>query len=139
MVTYVLDASAVLRYIDNQAGAARLTEIFIAQTQKQATVIISAVNWGEITAVLLKRYDSKAAAAAHLGFWDGQIEVISASADRAVRSAEIKHKYKIPYADAFGLELAGDSPHHVLVTADFDMVPAAADYPIEFLPSKPKP
>jgi len=65
--------------------------------------------------------------------------VISASADRAVRSAEIKHKYKIPYADAFGVELAGDSSDHVLATADFDMKPAANDYRIEFVPSKAKP
>jgi predicted nucleic acid-binding protein len=139
VVTYVLDASAVLRFIDHEAGSERMTEIFVAQAQGEAEVVISAVNWGEITLLLLKRHGSRAAAAAHLGLRDGEIEVIAASADRAERSAEIKYRYKIPYADAFGVELVGDSQDHILVTADFDMKPAESDYRVEFLPPKAKP
>jgi predicted nucleic acid-binding protein len=138
VVTFVLDASAVLRYIDDEAGADRVNEILVAQTQKTATVIISAVNWGEVIASLLKRYGSKAIAAARLALRDGQIEVVSATEDRAVRSAEIRFKYKIPYADAFCVELAFDSLDHVLVTADFDFKPAEQDISIEFLPPKPQ-
>jgi hypothetical protein len=40
---------------------------------------------------------------------------------------------KIPYADAFEVELASDSADHVLLTADFDVKPAACDVKIEFL------
>jgi hypothetical protein len=47
------------------------------------------------------------------------LEVVPASAESAVRTSLIKLKREIPYVDAFGVELAADSPDHVLVTADF--------------------
>jgi hypothetical protein len=43
---------------------------------------------------------------------------------------------RVPYADAFGVDLASDSPGHVLLTADFDVAPAKQDVRIEFLPAK---
>jgi hypothetical protein len=48
-------------------------------------------------------------------------------------------EHGIPYADAFGVELAGDSTEHILVTADFDAKPAADRIRIEFLPPKLNP
>jgi hypothetical protein len=48
----------------------------------------------------------------------------------------IKLKRDLPYVDAFGVELAGDSGDHIFVTADFDFKPAARDVTIEFLPAK---
>jgi hypothetical protein len=68
-----------------------------------------------------------------------QIEPVSATAERATRSAIIKVSRSIPYADAFGAELASDSTRHILITADFDFRPAEDDIAIEFLPPKPKP
>ena len=137
MVTFVLDASAVLRLIDNEAGADRMTEIFSAQQSGTAAIVMSAVNWGEVAASLMKRHGPGAAAAALHALQDAKVDVIPATADRAVRSAEIKYRYKIPYADAFGVELASDTPDHILITADFDFKPAESDIIIEFLPPKP--
>jgi ribonuclease VapC len=137
MVTFVLDASAVLRLIDNEAGADRMTEIFSAQQSGTAAIVMSAVNWEDVAASLMKRHGPDAAAAVLHALQDAKIDVIPATADRAVRSAEIKYRYKIPYADAFGVELASDTPDHVLISADFDFKPAASDITIEFLPPKP--
>ncbi len=67
------------------------------------------------------------------------MEVVAVTGERAVRSAVIKQERKIPYADAFGVDLAGDSVEHVLVTADFDVEPAKQDVRIEFLPLKARP
>ena len=58
------------------------------------------------------------------------------TAARAVRAALIKVSRKIPYADAFGVELVSESSDRVLVTADFDLKAAARDVKIEFLPRK---
>ena len=58
------------------------------------------------------------------------------AAERAVRASLIKLKRKIPYVDAFGVELAAESPDRILVTADFDLKPATKDIKIEFLPTK---
>jgi len=139
VVTFVLDTSALLRYMDDEAGADRVADILLAQTAGTARVVISAVNWGEVTTALLREHGLSGVDAAQAGLSDLRLEVIPVTALRAERSARIKFKYKIPYADAIGVELAGDSADHILVTADFDMKPAVADYQIEFLPAKPKP
>lgn len=133
---YVLDASAILRYLDGEAGAGRVKEIVKEHLAGTGQVVVSAVHWGEVAGIVLKRHgrvkmDDVLSRLSAFGF-----EVVAASAERAVRSALIKVERKIPYADAFGVELAGDSAEHVLVTADFDVKPAAGDVRIEFLPGK---
>lgn len=136
MVTFVLDASAILRYLDGEVGVDRVREIIKLHIASEARVVISAIQWGEIHGVLLKRHSAGTAQAAISRISAFDFEVVPATAERAVRAAAIKVKMKIPYADAFGVELAGDSKHHVLVTADFDVKPAEGDVAIEFLPNK---
>jgi predicted nucleic acid-binding protein len=62
--------------------------------------------------------------------------IVPASAERAVRAAEIKEDRKISYADAFALDLAADSANCVLVTADFGFKAVTDLARIEFLPAK---
>ena len=62
--------------------------------------------------------------------------IISASADRAVHAAALKVDRNIAYADAFALDLAMDSPDHVLVTADYGFKAVDDLARIEFLPAK---
>jgi predicted nucleic acid-binding protein len=64
------------------------------------------------------------------------IRVIPATAERAVRAAEIKEDRKLAYANAFAIELAMDSTDHLLVTADYDFKEVADMARIEFLPVK---
>jgi len=64
------------------------------------------------------------------------IPMIAADGDRAVRATLFKLKRKIPYVDAFGIELTAESTERVFVTADFDFKPARLDVKIEFLPAK---
>ena len=54
MVTYVLDASAVLRYLDDEAGSGRVAEIIESHLAGTCTAILSAVHWGEIAGVTCK-------------------------------------------------------------------------------------
>jgi predicted nucleic acid-binding protein len=98
---------------------------------------MSAVQWGEIVKVVTVRRGPEtipilARYLAQIGF-----EIVAASAERAERSALLGLKHKIPYADAFGVELASDS--HILVTADFGVKSAEHAIRIEFLPTKPTP
>ncbi|MBS1800389.1 MAG: PIN domain-containing protein [Acidobacteria bacterium] len=138
MVTYVLDASAVLRYLDDEAGAERVEQIVKKHVAGKARVAISTIHWGEIAGIVMKRHGEAGMRAALSRLSAFGFEVVSVTADRAVRSATIKNLRKIPYADAFGIDLAEDSPEHILVTADFDAKPAQKDVRIEFLPLKKK-
>lgn len=48
MVTYALDASAILRYLDGEAGAARVKQIIKEHLAGKCRVAVSAIHWGEV-------------------------------------------------------------------------------------------
>ena len=136
MVTYALDSSAVLRYLDDEAGAQRVSEIIKSHLAGRCQVVISALHWGEIAGLIHKVHgrDAMDLALSRLNAFGFQI--VSVSEDRAVRAALIKLRKNVPCVDSFGVELAADLPDAVLVTADFDLKPAQREVKIEFLPVK---
>ena len=136
MITYVLDSSAILRYLDDEAGAARVAEIIKSHLTGENEAIVSALHWGEVAGITCKLHGKPAMELVLSRLSSFGLPIIAADAHRAVRSALIKLKRQIPYVDAFGVELASDSRDHVFVTADFDFKPASRDVKIEFLPAK---
>jgi predicted nucleic acid-binding protein len=136
MTVFVLDSSAVLRHIDGEAGAGRVEAIFQMALLGTAEILLSAVQWGEIAGVQRKRFGAQEQKRTLQGLLQLDIKIVSSSGERAVRAAEIKVDRKIPYADAFAIELAMDSPDHLLVTADYDFKNVADLARIEFLPAK---
>jgi len=137
MTTFVLDTSAIIRFLDNEAGADRVEEILEMAAGGAGRAIISAANWGEVVGVIIKRATTMTVSQVTEILARHKLEIVPATADRAAKSALIKINHAIPYADAFGVQLAGDSPNHILITADFDAKPAERDIRIEFLPTKP--
>jgi predicted nucleic acid-binding protein len=136
MVTYVLDSSAILRYLDDEAGAARVAEIIKSHLAGRCEAIVSALHWGEVAGVTCKAHGKQAMEFVLSRLNAFELQIVAADGDRAVRASLIKIKRDLPYVDAFGVELAGDSGDHVFVTADFDFKPASRDVAIEFLPVK---
>ncbi|MGD1021320.1 MAG: PIN domain-containing protein [Candidatus Sulfotelmatobacter sp.] len=136
MVRYVLDSSAVLRYLDGEAGADRVSEIIKGHLAGGCEAIISSAHWGEIAGQVCKRRGRAALDMVLSRLAAFGIPVAPVDADRAVRAALIRLKTSIPYGDAFGVELAADSRERVFVTADFDFKVASREVKIEFLPVK---
>ena len=141
MVRYVLDSSAILRYLDDEAGAARVAEIIKSHLAGECEAAVSALHWGEVAGITCKLHGRPAMDLVLSRLSAFGLPVIAADADRAVRAALIKLKLlklkrDIPYVDAFGIELATGSRDHIFVTADFDFKPASRDVTIEFLPAK---
>src|SRR5271165_2020595 len=132
MVTYVLDASAILRYLDGEAGGDRVSQILKEQMRGTCRAIVSAIHWGEVAGRIVKSHGRQHCDSTLLQLSAMGIEIVAASGERAVNSALIKVQRKIPYADAFGVELAASTSNCVLVTGDFDLKPAAHDVKIEF-------
>ncbi|MGA2888399.1 MAG: PIN domain-containing protein [Terracidiphilus sp.] len=136
MIVYVLDSSAVLRFVDKEVGAERVRAIFRSCAQGQTDACSSALQWGEIAGTLRKRSGAKEQERILAKLMGLQLRIVPATGERAVRAAEIKMDRKLPYADAFALELAMDTADHVLVTADYDFKAVADLARIEFLPAK---
>jgi len=136
MVTYVLDSSAILRYLHNQAGSDRVAEIIKGHIAGDCQAMTPATHWGEIAGITCKVYGRREMeqVLSRLGAFG--LQVVTADGDSAVRAALIKVETRIPYVDLFAVELVGRGLDRVLVTADFDFKPAARDVTIEFLPTK---
>jgi PIN domain nuclease of toxin-antitoxin system len=138
MTTYVLDASAILRFSDKEAGFDRVRDLFIEATQGKAELLLSAVNWGEIVGALYKRAGGLSALtnnlAANLAALP--LTVVPADKDLAASAAIFKYDFKVPFVDAFAGSLALHE-NATLVTADCDFksVPSGT-IKIEFLPAK---
>jgi uncharacterized protein with PIN domain len=60
MVIYVLDTSALLRFVDDEAGAERVADTFREQADGAAKVLMCAVHWGEVAHGILKRHGAAA-------------------------------------------------------------------------------
>ena len=137
MVIYVLDSSAILRFLDGEAGFEIVREIFRLALRGQARILICAVNWGEVAGKLRKRLGPEAAQAPLRRILQKGLEVVPASAERASASAAVAADYGISYADTFGVQLTAESADRILVTADYGVKAVEPLIKIEFLPVKP--
>ena len=136
MTTYVLDASALIRYVDDEAGADRVEEILGACAAWQAKVCISAIQWGEAAGNFRKRFGASQEVYIVGSLLPSEAIIVPATAERAVRAATFKVDRNLAYADGFALDLAMESPDHLLLTADFGFKSVADLARIEFLPAE---
>jgi len=139
---YVLDASAILRFTDRESGFERIRLLLHESAQGKNQILMSAVNWGEIVAVLHKKNSGTAdAILANLAALP--ITIVPVDAAAATDAGMFKWKHNVPYADAFAgaLTLALSRSHKsepvTLVTADYDFKNVAkGTVKIEFLSLK---
>jgi predicted nucleic acid-binding protein len=136
MVTYVMDSSAILRYLHNQAGSDRVAEIINGHVAGDCEAVTPAAHWGEVAGITCKLYGRREMEKVLSRLRALGLEVVAADGDSAMRAALIKGETGLPYVDSFGVELAGRGSNRVLVTADFDFKAAGRDVTIEFLPVK---
>jgi ribonuclease VapC len=136
MTVFILDSSALIRYLDKEAGGDRVKAILKACVEGQAQLQISALQWGEVAGNLRKRFGAPQEERILSSLLPREAEIVPATPDRAVRAAALNVDRSIGYADAFALDLAMDSPQHVLVTADYGFKPLENLAKIEFLPVK---
>jgi predicted nucleic acid-binding protein len=136
MAVYVLDSSAVLRYVDDEAGADRVEAILRACVAWQAKACLSAVQWGEIAGRLRARLGAADQMRVLSALLPSEVTIVPATGEHAVRAAALKVDRKIAYADGFALDLAMSSPDCTLVTADYGFKELVDLAQIEFLPAK---
>ena len=107
MKEYVLDANAVLRYfgVSEGQGANKVRALFEQAERGQARLSMSVVNLGEVFYVLLKHVD-ETRARHYVQVLQHVATMVEADVAQALGAAEIKHKYKLGYADSFAAMLA---------------------------------
>ena len=107
MKEYVLDANAVLRYfgVSEGQGVNKVRALFEQAERGQARLSMSAVSLGEVMYVLLKHV-GEPRARHYIQVLQHVVTMVEADVAQALGAAEIKHKYKLGYADSFAAMLA---------------------------------
>ena len=107
MKEYVLDANAVLRYfgVSEGQGTHKVRALFEQAERGQARLSMSVVNLGEVHYVLLKHV-GEPRARHYVQVLQHVATMVEADAAQALRAAEMKHGYKLGYADSFAATLA---------------------------------
>ena len=118
MRRYVLDANALIGFLEDREGiAAKIEKLFEQALQWRTPLLMSAVNWGEVFYVVWRNAGERRAFQIERDVRDLALIIIAADRDRATRAAALKQKYNLGYADSFAAELAIEH-RATLATAD---------------------
>ena len=113
----VLDSYSLLAYIEGEAGAETMIEIFRVARDSGRSLFLSVVNWGEVYYITMREAGhERADEVAHL-ISTLPIQIVPADLDLTRQAAEFKSKHKMSYADCFAAALA-KSRKAELVTGD---------------------
>lgn len=132
MKTYVLDASALIAFLQKSPGAYKVNELLKEALQERAKVLISAVNYGEVYGTILRQHGQEQALTAVQAVSPLPIEVLDATPQRACKAADVKAKHKLYYADSFAAALAIEH-QATLVTSDSDFRKLGHGFPVVWL------
>ena len=119
MKTFVLDASALLGFLQDKPSAARVGALLKESVQGGAEILMSAVNFGEVYGVVLRERGPDAAQTAMGAVRPLPIRLIDATPERCLHAAQVKTKYRLYYVDSFAAALALEHKA-TLVTSDSD-------------------
>ena len=132
MKTYVLDASALIAFLQKTPGAYKVNELLKEALQERAKVLMSAVNYGEVYGKILRQNGHDEALTAIQAVSPLPIEVLDATTQRACHAADVKAKHKLYYADSFAAALAVEHKA-TLVTSDSDFRKLGHGFPVVWL------
>jgi ribonuclease VapC len=115
----VLDSYSLLAYIEGEAGAETMIEIFRVARDSGRSLFLSVVNWGEVYYITMREAGrERADEVAHL-ISTLPIQIVPADLDLTRQAAELKSKHRMSYADCFAAALARQRKAE-LVTGDRD-------------------
>lgn len=119
MKRVVLDASALMTFFEDRAGAQIVEELVARAIEGKVQLMMSVINWGEVY-YSTWRMRGEAVAKAVVGrIAELPMEMVVPDLTSTRLAAELKAQYRIPYADAFAATLA-QSRKATLATSDAD-------------------
>ena len=103
----VIDASALLAYLNKESGWEKMEEILTIAAEKEKDLLMSAVNWGEVYYIILRDViDYHKAEDIEQIIQTMPIEIVPADQEMAKEVATFKATHKLAYADSFAAALA---------------------------------
>lgn len=116
---YVLDANALLDFVEAGPGFRKVRDLLDAAFEEKKAVLISVLNWAEVFYLLWQRRGEDTARRVIAGLARLPLHFVPVDLQQAVHAGEIKARHKIPYVDCIAAALAIER-QAVLVTSDRD-------------------
>jgi predicted nucleic acid-binding protein len=132
MKATVLDASAVLTLLFDEAGADKVEQLFHAASEAEKQLLVSAVNWAEVLYRIERKHGRAGLETARLFGRTMPIEIVPVDRELAEAAASLKVKHTLGLADAFAVALAIQKKA-VLVATDREFVAVEKEIKMEWL------
>ncbi len=104
--TRVLDSYSILAHLKDEPGAERMDEVYRSAKDSGQTLLLCAVNWGEVFYATLRTFGSERAEQVAQQIARLPIEIVPADLELARQAAVFKATKKMSYADCFAAALA---------------------------------
>jgi predicted nucleic acid-binding protein len=127
--TYVLDANAVLDFLEDGPGAERVEQLFSDARNGSTPLLMSVLNWGEVFYHSWQERGEEDARRTLADLSRLAIELAPVDLSQAIKAGELKAIHKIPYVDCIAAALAS-SRQATLVTSDRDFEKLGRRFPI---------
>jgi predicted nucleic acid-binding protein len=127
--TYVLDASAVLTFVEDGPGAERMQQLLMDARSSNTALLMSVLNWGEVFYHSWQQRGEESARGLMSDLSQLPIELVSVDLSHVTKAGELKAVHKIPYVDCVAAALAVLN-QAVLVTSDRDFEKLGRNFPI---------
>lgn len=117
--SYVLDANAVLDFVEDGPGGKRVEQLFKDAFKGRTPLLMSVLNWGEVFYHAWQQRGEESARRLLADLSRLPLELVPVDLPQSLQAGEIKARHKIPYVDCIAAALAILHPA-VLVTSDRD-------------------
>jgi predicted nucleic acid-binding protein len=117
MKRYMLDASAVIAFLEDRGGAQVIEELFGKAASSQQYLQMSVVNWGEIYSAISRVTSREAANRKMEELEQLPIELVDVDGAMTRSAAELSAQHKLPYLSCIGAATA-KARKATFVTAD---------------------
>jgi len=119
MKTYVLDASALVTFFEDRAGADKIEELLAKAAEAKRPLAMSVVNWGGVYYSAWRAGGEKAAAAELHEIAQLPFEIAGVDMELGKQASSLKAEHNPPYADCFAAAFA-QNRKATLVASDKD-------------------
>ena len=132
MKKYVLDAHAVMAYLEGEEIGSAVIPILENATEGNAEIFMSVINWGEVYYIALREGGEDRAKLYMETLGNYPIHIVTVDKEAALSAAKYKAHYKMSYADAFAAGLA-EHKNATLITGDKEFRQIEKKIKINFL------
>ncbi|MBZ5566594.1 MAG: type II toxin-antitoxin system VapC family toxin [Acidobacteriia bacterium] len=106
MKRYMLDASAVIAFLEDRGGAEVVEDLLGKAASSQQFLQVSVVNWGEIYSAICRVTGREAANRKIEELEQLPIELVDVDSAVTKLAAELSAQYKLPYLSCIGAATA---------------------------------